>query len=53
MSSTAMRHGHAHAGTFAGSIGEVPVYNVSIPVIGRDFSLFELDVAARACTPIH
>jgi uncharacterized protein len=30
-------HGHAHGGTFTGSIGEVPVYNVSIPVMGRDF----------------
>jgi hypothetical protein len=29
------------------------VYNVSIPVIARDFWLFELDVAARTRTPIH
>jgi Icc-related predicted phosphoesterase len=46
-------HGHAHSGTFEGSIGEVPVYNVSVPVIGRDFWLFELDVPSRARTPIH
>jgi Icc-related predicted phosphoesterase len=46
-------HGHAHAGTFQGAIGDVPVYNVSVPVIGRDFWLFELDVSARARTPIH
>jgi Icc-related predicted phosphoesterase len=46
-------HGHAHAGTFEGRIGNVPVYNVSIPVIGRDFWLFELDVSVRARTPIH
>jgi Icc-related predicted phosphoesterase len=46
-------HGHAHSGTFEGSIGEVPVYNVSVPVIGRDFWLFELDVSTRARTPIH
>jgi Icc-related predicted phosphoesterase len=46
-------HGHAHAGTFEGSIGQVPVYNVSVPVIGRDFWLFELDVADRARTVIH
>jgi Icc-related predicted phosphoesterase len=46
-------HGHAHAGTFQGRIGQVPVYNVSVPVIGRDFWLFELDVPARAHTPIH
>jgi Icc-related predicted phosphoesterase len=46
-------HGHAHAGTFEGAIGNVPVYNVSVPVIGRDFWLFELDVPARARTSIH
>jgi Icc-related predicted phosphoesterase len=46
-------HGHAHAGTFEGAIGNVPVYNVSVPVIGRDFWLFELDVSLRARTPIH
>src|SRR5205085_2926864 len=39
-------HGHAHSGSFSGSIGEVPVYNVSVPVIGRDFWLFELDVGS-------
>jgi Icc-related predicted phosphoesterase len=46
-------HGHAHAGTFEGGVGPVPVYNVSVPVMGRDFWLFELDVAARARAPIH
>jgi uncharacterized protein len=46
-------HGHAHAGTFEGAIGAVPVYNVSVPVIGRDFWLFELDVSSRARAPIH
>src|ERR1700748_3904933 len=35
-------HGHAHAGTFEGRIGEVPVYNVSVPVLGADFGIFEL-----------
>src|SRR5919109_3205029 len=35
-------HGHGHAGTFEGYIGKVPVYNVSLPVIRRDFWLFEL-----------
>ena len=35
-------HGHAHAGTFAGRLGEVPVYNVSVPVLGEDFRVFEL-----------
>ncbi len=48
-----MLHGHAHGGTATGSIGEVPVYNVSIPVMGREFCLFELEVAANARTPIH
>src|SRR5205814_3829643 len=46
-------HGHAHAGTFSGTVGEVPVYNVSVPVIGRDYWLFELAVSARGRTPIH
>jgi len=46
-------HGHAHAGQFNGSIGEVPVYNVSIPVMGRDFWLFELEAPRAAHTPIH
>ena len=46
-------HGHAHAGRFSGSIGDVPVYNVSIPVIGRDFWLFELDIPTPAHAPIH
>jgi Icc-related predicted phosphoesterase len=36
-------HGHAHAGTFAGAVGAVPVYNVAIHVTGRDFFVFELD----------
>jgi uncharacterized protein len=46
-------HGHAHGGAFQGAIGDVPVYNVSIPVMGRDFWLFELDVPARSRTAIH
>jgi uncharacterized protein len=36
-------HGHGHAGTFRGAIGDVPVYNVAQPVIKRDFWIFELD----------
>ncbi|HEX5467875.1 MAG TPA: metallophosphoesterase [Gaiellaceae bacterium] len=36
-------HGHGHAGTFEGFVGAVPVYNVSIPVMGRDFTIFELE----------
>src|SRR5919198_2548821 len=36
-------HGHTHAGTFEGSVADVPVFNVAVPVIGRDFFVFELD----------
>ncbi len=36
-------HGHAHAGTFEGSLAAVPVYNVAVPVMGRDFWIFELE----------
>jgi Icc-related predicted phosphoesterase len=36
-------HGHAHAGTFGGAIGPVPVYNVAVHVMHRDFFIFELD----------
>jgi Icc-related predicted phosphoesterase len=46
-------HGHAHAGTFEGRIGEVPVYNVSVPVMGQDFWVFELSGATQAATAIH
>jgi len=35
-------HGHAHAGVFEGFVGAVPVYNVALPVTGRDFWIFEL-----------
>ncbi len=45
-------HGHAHAGSFEGLVGQVPVYNVSVPVIGREFWLFELEAGAPR-TPIH
>ncbi len=40
-------HGHGHAGRFDGSIGDIPVFNVALPVIRRDFWLFELDGTAR------
>jgi hypothetical protein len=26
-----------------GSVGDVPVYNVAVPVLGHDFYVFELD----------
>ena len=35
-------HGHAHAGAFQGAIGEVPVFNVALPM-QREFWLFELE----------
>jgi uncharacterized protein len=44
-------HGHAHDGSPEGRIGEVPVYNVSLPVTGRDFWTTELE-AGSASGPI-
>jgi Icc-related predicted phosphoesterase len=35
-------HGHAHRGSFDGSLGPVPVRNVAVHVLGKDFELFEL-----------
>jgi Icc-related predicted phosphoesterase len=46
-------HGHAHAGTFQGSIGEVPVYNVSVPVMGEDWWVFEMTGAKRVPSEVH
>jgi Icc-related predicted phosphoesterase len=46
-------HGHAHAGTFSGRIGEVPVYNVSVPVMGEDWWVFEMSGAKRVPSEIH
>jgi Icc-related predicted phosphoesterase len=46
-------HGHAHAGAFEGRIGEVPVYNVSVPVMGQDFWVFELSGADRTPSEVH
>jgi uncharacterized protein len=46
-------HGHAHSGRFEGRLGGVPVYNVSVPVIGRDFWVFELTGSARHPAEIH
>jgi uncharacterized protein len=36
-------HGHTHAGSFEGFVGPVPVFNVALPVLGRDFFVFELN----------
>ena len=46
-------HGHAHAGTFEGRVGEVPVYNVSIPVMGEDFWVFEMTGLRRVPSEVH
>jgi Icc-related predicted phosphoesterase len=46
-------HGHAHAGRFEGAIGGVPVHNVSVPVLGKDFWTFELAGVDEANVPIH
>src|SRR5437764_5447274 len=45
-------HGHAHNGSFQGEIDGLPVYNVSVHVIGREFWVFELDADARPTTPV-
>lgn len=41
-------HGHSHGGTFEGCIGPVPVYNVAVHVIGRDFWIFDLEPKVEA-----
>ncbi|HEY0410642.1 MAG TPA: metallophosphoesterase [Candidatus Dormibacteraeota bacterium] len=46
-------HGHAHAGAFEGRVGGVPVFNVSVPVMRRDFWVFELTAAERRSSAIH
>ena len=35
-------HGHAHRGAFAAELGPVPVRNVAVHVLGKDFEYFEL-----------
>jgi uncharacterized protein len=39
-------HGHTHAGSFEGRVGEVPVFNVALPILASDFFVFELDGAS-------
>ena len=46
-------HGHAHAGTFEGRIGQVPVYNVAVQVIGRDFWIFELSAGPEGTSRLR
>jgi Icc-related predicted phosphoesterase len=38
-------HGHAHAGSADGLIGETPVHNVSQPLLGTDFRIFDLEAS--------
>jgi uncharacterized protein len=44
-------HGHAHRGSFEGSVDGVPVHNVAVHVTGKSFWIFELD-ADHAETPV-
>lgn len=46
-------HGHAHRGRFEGRIGDTPVYNVAVHVTGKDFWVFDLEVAARGQTAVE
>src|SRR4051812_31986174 len=46
-------HGHAHAGRFEGSIGDVPVYNVSVPVLRQAFWIFEVDPVPAPAAALH
>ena len=46
-------HGHAHTGRLQGELDGMPVYNVSVPVMGQDFWLFELSGAAQPAAAIH
>jgi Icc-related predicted phosphoesterase len=46
-------HGHAHSGQLEGRIADVPVFNVSVPVIERDFWVFELSGVENTLTSIH
>ena len=46
-------HGHAHAGTFEGRIGDVPVYNVSVPVMRQPFWVFELTLPEHPAAAVH
>lgn len=45
-------HGHAHHGSFEGSVDGVPVYNVAVHVLGKPFRVFELEAGAGAEHPV-
>ena len=40
-------------GHVRGTLGTVPVYNVSVPVMAQDFWVFEVADLERATTPVH
>jgi Icc-related predicted phosphoesterase len=46
-------HGHAHSGRLQGELDGIPVFNVSVPVMGQDFWVFELSGAAQPAGAIH
>lgn len=49
-------HGHAHAGSFKGFVGSIPVYNVAVQVTGEDFRVFEVGggrTGARSEGPVE
>ena len=46
-------HGHAHAGRLSADLDGMPVFNVSVPVMGQDFWVFELSGATQAAAAIH
>lgn len=49
----AVFHGHAHLGSPEATIGEVPVFNVSLPVTqGRPF-IYELEPGEAGAGPVH
>jgi uncharacterized protein len=46
-------HGHAHAGRLEADLDGVPVFNVSVPVMGQDFWIFELSAASTRGSAVH
>jgi uncharacterized protein len=46
-------HGHAHAGRLQSELDGIPVFNVSVPVMGQDFWVFELSGTTQAASAIH
>ena len=43
-------HGHAHAGTYEGSVDGVPCFNVAQPLIGRPYAVFTLGAPVQAAS---